>query len=41
MGYVALAASKPGMRLFADVRGRRHPVLVVPMPFVAHRYRRS
>jgi aminomethyltransferase len=41
MGYVDLAASRPGMRLFADVRGARHPILVAPLPFVAHRYRRS
>ena len=41
MGYVDLAASKPGTRLFADVRGARHPVVVAPLPFVAHRYRRS
>jgi len=41
MGYVDLAASRPGMRLFADVRGARHPILVSPLPFVAHRYRRS
>jgi aminomethyltransferase len=41
IGYVDLAASRPGMRLFADVRGARHPILVAPLPFVAHRYRRS
>jgi aminomethyltransferase len=41
MGYVGLPASRPGTRLFADVRGVRHPALVAPLPFVAHRYRRS
>ena len=41
MSYVDLATSRPGTRLFADVRGVRHPTLVAPLPFVAHRYRRG
>ena len=41
MGYVDLATSRPGTRLFADVRGVRHPAFVAPLPFVAHRYRRG
>jgi aminomethyltransferase len=40
MGYVPAAAAAPGTRLLADLRGRRVPVAVVPLPFVPHRYRR-
>jgi aminomethyltransferase len=39
MGYVASAASKPGTTLFAEVRGRRVPVEVSPLPFVPLNYR--
>ena len=40
MGYVASAASKPGTALFAEVRGRRVPVEVSPLPFVPLNYKR-
>ena len=40
MGYVAAGASKPGTRLFAEVRGMRLPVTVSPLPFVPSRYKR-
>ena len=40
MGYVAAGASKPGTRLFAEVRGKRLPVVVSSLPFVPTRYRR-
>ncbi len=41
MGYVPATLSTPGTRLFAEVRGQRLPVAVVPLPFVAHRYKRN
>ena len=40
MGYVPVTAAHVGSRLFADVRGRRVPVTLTEMPFVAHRYHR-
>lgn len=40
-GYVERAAAEPGTRLFAKVRGAHLPLRVVPLPFVAHRYRRG
>jgi aminomethyltransferase len=40
MGYVAAGASKPGTRLFAEVRGKRLPVTVSPLPLVPSRYKR-
>ena len=40
MGYVAAGASKPGTRLFAEVRGKRLPVTVSPLPFVPSHYKR-
>jgi aminomethyltransferase len=41
MGYVAADLAKPGIRLFAEVRGNRLPVAVHAMPFVPHRYRKG
>jgi aminomethyltransferase len=40
MGYVAANHAVPGGELFAEVRGRRLPMRVAPMPFAPHRYRR-
>jgi aminomethyltransferase len=40
MGYVSSPASEPGTRLFAEVRGKRLPVTVSPLPFVPSRYKR-
>lgn len=40
MGYVPRSLTKPGTRLFAEVRGQRTPVVVSDMPFIAHRYHR-
>ena len=40
MGYVPTAHADPGTRLFAEVRGRRLPVSVAEMPFVAPGYKR-
>ncbi|MDB6002572.1 MAG: hypothetical protein JWP52_4271, partial [Rhizobacter sp.] len=31
----------PGTSLFAEVRGKRLPMLVSGMPFAAHRYHRG
>ena len=41
MGYVPAAASAPGTRLFAEVRGRRLPVVVAKLPFVPAGFKRS
>jgi aminomethyltransferase len=40
MAYVDAALSAPGTRLELDMRGRRLPATVVPLPFVPHRYHR-
>ena len=41
MGYVPTPLSAPGTRLFAEVRGKRLPATVTPLPFVKHHYKRS
>jgi aminomethyltransferase len=41
MAIVETAQSAPGTPLEADVRGRRVPVTIAPMPFVPHRYHRK
>jgi len=41
MGYVASALAQPGNSIYADVRGTRIPVDVVPLPFTPHRYRKG
>ena len=41
MAYVAAAQSAPGTALEIDMRGKRLPAEVVPMPFVPHRYFRT
>jgi aminomethyltransferase len=40
MGYVARGAASTGTRLFAEVRGKRHSVMVSELPFVPTRYKR-
>lgn len=40
MGYVPPAAAVPGMRLFAEMRGKRLPMTVSTLPFVPTRYKR-
>ncbi len=40
MGYVPSAYAEPGTRLFAELRGKRLPVTVSEMPFVAPGYKR-
>ncbi len=40
MGYVPADLASPGTRLYGDLRGRRLPVEVVPLPFVAAGHKR-
>jgi aminomethyltransferase len=40
MGYLATAASQPGTRVFAEVRGARLPLRVTELPFIRPRYKR-
>lgn len=41
MGYVPSASAQPGTRLFAEVRGKRLPVVVATLPFITPGYKRS
>jgi aminomethyltransferase len=41
MAYVPTASSAIDTRLYAEVRGKRLPIVVSPMPFVPTRYKRS
>jgi aminomethyltransferase len=41
MAYVPTAHSATDARLYAEVRGKRLPIIVSPMPFVPTRYKRS
>ncbi len=41
MGYVAIPFAKDGTEIFAEVRGKRLPVTVAPMPFVPARFKRK
>ena len=41
MGYVHSRHSKPGTRLYAEVRGSRMPVNVSTMPFITPGYKRG
>ena len=41
MAYVAAAQAAPGIALSIEVRGRRLDAVVVPLPFVPHRYHRQ
>lgn len=40
MGYVPTAHAITGGRLFAELRGKRVPLTVVPLPFITPRYKR-
>jgi len=40
MGYVPAEMAKPGTALMADLRGRRLPVSVTPLPFRPANYKR-
>jgi len=39
MGYLPVDVTAPGTQVFAEVRGRRLPVLVTELPFVTLRYK--
>ncbi len=41
MGYLPSTMREPGTRIFAEVRGKRLPVEVATLPFIAHRYKRG
>lgn len=41
MGYVPVALSTSGSKIFAEVRGNRVPLDVHPLPFTQHRYRKG
>jgi aminomethyltransferase len=41
MGCVSVSLAKPGVKLFADVRGTKIPVDISPLPFTPHRYRKG
>jgi len=41
LAYVPTALSAPGTKLDAEVRGKRQPMQVVPLPFAPHRYFRG
>jgi aminomethyltransferase len=41
MAYVPAALAVPGTVVHADVRGKRQPMRVAPMPFAPHRYFRG
>ena len=41
MGYVSTPLSKPGTRVFADVRGTKIPIDINSLPFTPHRYRKG
>jgi aminomethyltransferase len=40
MGYLAAGYAVPHRLVYAEVRGRRIPTEVMPLPFVPHRYKR-
>lgn len=40
MGYLPTAQAAEGTAVFAEVRGQRLPLHVVPLPFVSHSYQR-
>lgn len=41
MGYIQNALAKPGLRIYAEVRGKRLPVDTAQLPFVPHNYNKS
>ena len=41
MGHVPVALAAPGTRLFAEVRGKRLPLVVATLPFITQHYKRS
>jgi len=41
MGYVPAALSAPGTRIYAELHGKRVPVTVATLPFIAPHYKRG
>ncbi len=41
MAYVAIEHVSPGTQIFADVRGKRLPVVVTKLPFITQNYKRK
>lgn len=41
MGYVPSSLAATGTRIFAEIRGKRLPMTVTPLPFVATRFKRG
>jgi aminomethyltransferase len=41
MGYVPAAFRAPGTRTYAELRGKRVPAAVTPLPFIAPKYKRG
>ncbi len=41
MGYLPASFAEPGRTVFAEVRGKRLPVSVVELPFIASNYKRN
>jgi aminomethyltransferase len=41
MGYLPAVVAVPGTRVFAEVRGKRLPVAVTTLSFIAPRYKRD
>jgi aminomethyltransferase len=41
MGYVDAPHAVDGTAVSVEIRGRDHPAVVAPMPFVPHRYFRK
>ncbi len=41
MAYLPMNHAAPQHEVFAEVRGKRYPMRVTPMPFVPHRYHRG
>jgi glycine cleavage system T protein (aminomethyltransferase) len=41
MGYLPTATAVPGTTVFAELRGKRLPVVVAPLPFIEPKYKRG
>jgi aminomethyltransferase len=41
MGYLPTALAASGTTVFAELRGKRLPVAVAPLPFIEPKYKRG
>jgi aminomethyltransferase len=41
MGYLPTALTVSGTTVFAELRGKRLPVTVTPLPFIVPKYKRG